>query len=99
MQILYEISAGVREDLAEDFEQYMNERHIPDVLATGAFESATFVRAGSGRYRITYIASRENLAGYLRDHAPRLRAHVAETFPGGLELSREEWEVVGTFKK
>ncbi len=99
MQIIYEITATVREDLAPDFERYMNDRHIPDVMATGAFESSTFARAGSGRYRISYVSSRENLDEYLRDHAPRLRSHVAEAFPDGVELSRQKWEIIARFEK
>ncbi|MEO5857801.1 MAG: DUF4286 family protein [Pyrinomonadaceae bacterium] len=95
--ISYEITAIVRGDLTAKFESYMTERHIPDVIATGAFESSTFLRSGEGRYRISYLTSREGLDGYLREQAPALRAHVAESFPEGVEISREEWEVLSVF--
>jgi len=97
--IIYEITANVREDLIATFERYMNAQHIPDVMATGAFESSMFTRSQTGRYRISYLTDRVSLDGYLRDNAPRLRAHVVETFPDGVELSREEWEMIGDFKK
>ena len=29
------------------------------------------------------------------EHAARLRHHVKELFPEGIELSREEWDVLG----
>jgi hypothetical protein len=97
MQMIYEITAIVREDLITGFEEYMIGRHIPDVMATGAFEESTFARAEPGRYRISYRTTRESLDAYLREHAVRLRADVAETFPDGLELSREVWRIVQTF--
>ena len=97
--VIYEITAEVREDLIAEFEPYMNSQHIPDVMATGAFESSMFTRSQPGRYRISYRTDRVSLDGYLRDHAPRLRARVVETFPYGVDLSREEWEMIGEFKK
>ena len=97
--IIYEITASVREDLIADFEEYMSARHIPDVMATGAFESSTFARSGDGRYRISYRTDRTSLDKYLRDHAPRLRGHVVETFPDGLELARQEWKIIDEFEK
>ena len=98
-RVTYEITATVREDLTAAFEEYMTDRHIPDVMATGAFESSTFTRSETGRYRISYKTSRKALDDYLRDHAPRLRNHVACTFPEGVELSREEWGVIAVFEK
>jgi hypothetical protein len=97
--LIYEITAEVREDLVPDFETYMNSRHIPDVLATGAFESCIFTRSKKGRYRISYRTGRGLLDGYLRDHAPRLRGHVVESFPEGVELSREEWSIISDHPK
>lgn len=98
LAVIYEITATVRADLCEAYEDYMRDRHIPDLIATGAFERATFSRSEPGRYRISYeTISRETLEEYLREHAPRLRAHMIETFPDGVEVSREEWEVLAEF--
>jgi hypothetical protein len=99
MQIIYEITAAVRVDLVAEFEEYMKGRHIPDVMATGAFESSTFGRSDTGRYRISYRTNRADLDEYLHAHAPRLRGHVVETFPDGVDLTREEWEIIGGFGK
>lgn len=93
--VTYEITATVREDLRDDYLSYMRERHIPDLLATGAFASASLSRSSPGRYRLRYEAhDRDSLDRYLADHAPRLRAHALERFPEGVELSREEWDVI-----
>lgn len=93
--LTYEITALVRADLCGAYERYMTDRHIPDVMQTGAFIAATFSRSGPGRYRIRYEApSREAMDAYLAEHAPVLRQHFMDTFPSGVELSREEWTVL-----
>ena len=93
--VTYEITATVAPALAEAYERYMRERHIPDLLATGCFVGAIFSRAEEGRYRIRYEApTREALSRYLAEHAPALRAHFEAMFPAGVQLSREQWEAV-----
>jgi hypothetical protein len=93
--ISYEITAQVRPDLAPGYETFMRERHIPDLLATGAFAGATLQRSTPGRYRIRYLAhDRAALDRYLATDAPRLRGHVLEVFPEGVTLGREEWDVL-----
>jgi hypothetical protein len=96
--VTYEITATVRADLCDAYERYMTERHIPDVLETGAFAGASFSRTSRGHYRIRYEAhSRVALDRYLKDDAAELRAHFSETFPKGVDLTREEWEVLATW--
>lgn len=96
--IVYEVYAKVREDLCTAFEQYIGERHIPDLLATGFFESASFDTSDSGTYRMRYYAgTREDLDRYFAEEASRLRKDVADHFPDGIELSRQEWTVLRHF--
>lgn len=91
----YEITATVRADISADYERYMRERHIPDLLATGAFHAASFATAGPGRYRIRYEArDRTALDRYLDEHAPRLRAEFDAHFADGVTLAREIWESI-----
>ncbi len=98
-QITYEITALVETGLIAEYEEFMTERHIPDLMATGAFASATLSRSSPGRYRIRYEArSRESLDEYLANNAQRLRNHLAGTFPAGIEFTREEWEVLAAFE-
>lgn len=97
--VTYEITAMVKDELCEAYESYMRERHIPDLIATGAFAGATLSRSAPGRYRIRYEArDRASLDGYLSGHAARLRQHFAENFPQGVEVTREEWEVLAIFR-
>jgi hypothetical protein len=96
--VTYEITAIVRADLCDAYEAYMRDNHIPQLLETGAFAGATLSRSSPGRYRTRYEAhSREALDHYLIKHAPRLREHFAKTFPTGIDLAREEWDILETW--
>lgn len=98
--IIYEITATVNTDLIETYEKYMREMHIPDLLATGFFSGAKLTRAAQNRYRIQYEAhDRAALDEYLNAEAARLRADFMEHFPEGVEISRENWEVLQVWKK
>jgi hypothetical protein len=93
--ITYEITATVRDDLREAYERYLRDRHIPDLLATGCFSAASLSRSAPGRFRIRYEAhDRASLDRYLAEYAPRLRTDALAHFAEGVELSREEWDVV-----
>jgi hypothetical protein len=96
--IAYEVTATVRADLASAYERYLRSEHIPDLMATGCFDGARIAQSAVGRFRITYDApDAAALDRYLAEHAPRLRAHVRERFPEGLELEREVWTVLETW--
>jgi len=94
---IYEVTATVDERIASDFESYMTEEHIPDLLATGHFAAAFFAKNGP-QYRIGYHAdSRQHLDEYLANDAERLRADIALHFPHGIEFSRQILEIVKLF--
>jgi len=97
--IIYEITATVRADLIEAYEKYMRSRHIPDLLATGFFGGAKMARAGENLYRIQYEAhDQAALDNYLATEATRLRADFMAHFGEGIEVARENWEVLQAWK-
>ena len=97
--IAYEVTAEVGESLRDHFERYMVERHIPDLMETGCFMGAQFERTTSGIYRTRYEAyDRAALERYIKEHAARLREHVAEKFPEGITFNRVEWETLASFE-
>lgn len=92
--VVYEVTVTVDEKLIADYERYMTEQHIPDVLATGYFYFAEMTRSGN-RYRVSYYTKRrEMLDAYLASDTERLRADFAEHFPTGVEVTREIWDVI-----
>ena len=99
MVIVYEVTADVEPALCDDYEEYMKATHMPDVLATGAFTSALFERSLLGsRFRMRYFCpNRETLDEYLEEDAPALRADFNSHFSTGVNLVREEWEIIKAF--
>ncbi len=90
--ITYEVTALVDASLTQQYEEYMIEKHLGDVLSTGCFTEAVLERAAAGRYRARYVAQSEgDLERYLRDHTAEKRADFAKHFPTGVQLSREVW--------
>ncbi len=94
MKVTYEITAQVEPSIASAYEEYMIRHHIPDLLATGHFLSATISKNGD-RYRVRYEAESEAaLDAYLSNDAPRLRGDFLHQFPESISLSRENWDVL-----
>ena len=92
--VIYEITVVVEPELAAAYEEFMRATHIPDVLDTGCFLSATMSRA-ENRYRISYFAADQaTLDRYLNEHAPRLRSDFTAHFSAGIEITRDIWNVV-----
>jgi inhibitor of KinA sporulation pathway (predicted exonuclease) len=97
--IAYEVTVEVDDGLIERYTEFMQSRHIPQVLATGCFTLAEFDRASETRFRARYLAdSLADLERYLERHAPRLRAEYATHFPEGTKLTREIWEELHRWK-
>jgi hypothetical protein len=97
--IIYEVTVKVGKHIAGEFERYMIEQHIPDVLRTGAFTSANFLLTADGQYQTRYAAkSRDELERYYNENADALRLDVSSRFPEGLEFSRREWDMIRTWK-
>lgn len=97
--LIYEITATVDSEIVDAYEKYMAERHIPDLLATGHFAAAFFAKNGN-TYRIGYHAdSRERIEAYLSKDAERLRSDLTAKFPKGIEISRQNLEIVALFSQ
>lgn len=97
--IIYEITVTVQKELIESYESYMRLRHIPDLLATGYFRKAYFTRSAENRYRIQYHAYHQAaLNEYLATKAESLRADFLMHFPEGVEVSRENWEILQSWR-
>jgi hypothetical protein len=98
MTVIYQITATVPQDLVTDYEKYMLEKHIPDLLGTGFFSQAFFTRADNNRYQIQYHAfNQKALDDYWQTQASRLREDFHTHFPVGITLSRENWQVLKVF--
>jgi len=90
--VTYEVTARVDDALAYDYERYMIEKHIPDVVRTGCFLHARLDQGGEGQFRASYhAASHAEVDRYLAEFAPALREQTTARFPTGVTLSRRIW--------
>src|SRR3954452_22651251 len=96
--IVYEVTAIVGEDIADEFRNFMQSQHISDLMATGCFVSASLARSENNTFQMRYTAAdRQTLDRYFAEHAERLRADVAERFPSDTQFSRQIWEMIAEF--
>ncbi|HMO80927.1 MAG TPA: DUF4286 family protein [Pyrinomonadaceae bacterium] len=97
--VTYEVTCSIAADLCEEFEIFMCGRHIPEILSSGLFTSASFAASTPGRYRIRYAAhDRTALDRYLSTFADGLRTDFADRFPTGVLVTREEWTILRRFE-
>jgi hypothetical protein len=86
--------------LAADWERWLRETHVADVVAAGALDGEVLRLDGSPiRLECRYhFSSRDAFARYQREHAPRLRAEGLARVPkeGAVRFSRSVGDVVVT---
>lgn len=99
--ILYNVTVNIHESVHDQWMQWMQEKHIKDVLATGKFTAARMVRVlveeemGGQTYAIQYSCdSKETLQRYYDEDAPRLREEGHSLFGDKMLAFRTELELV-----
>ena len=88
--ILYNVTINIHESVHDQWMQWMQEKHINDMLATGKFSSARMVKVlveedmGGTTYSVQFTTdSKETLQRYYDEDAPRLREEGSD-FQRGL---------------
>jgi hypothetical protein len=104
--VVYEVSLEVDPAIARDYEVFL-ERHIPEVIEAGGFDSASWLRVqeeakleGSVpvRWVIQYRApDLETIELYVSDHAPRLRSEAVALFGARFSARRRIYDGVREF--
>jgi phosphoribosylamine-glycine ligase len=99
--ILYNVTINIHESVHDQWMQWMQEKHINDVLATGKFSSARMVKVlieeemGGTTYSIQYTTdSKETLQKYYEEDAPRLRDEGYRLFGEKMLAFRTELELI-----
>lgn len=100
-ELIYQVTVAIAAKSEGEWTEWMLSRHIPDVMASGCFDAFRFMKqlspgdsAKSAAPRTSYIieydcASREKLAAYQTDHAPRLQQEHAARYAGLFEAQRK----------
>ncbi|MDN3678249.1 DUF4286 family protein [Flavobacterium paronense] len=99
--ILYNVTINIHESVHDQWMQWMQEKHINDMLATGKFSSARMVKVlveedmGGTTYSVQFTTdSKQTLQRYYDEDAPKLRAESASLFGDKMLAFRTELELI-----
>lgn len=101
---IYNVTTNIDESAHNEWLQWIQETHIPDVLATGKFLNAKMCKVlveedmGGITYSIQYTTTdKETLERYYAEDASRLREDVAKRFAGKFVAFRTELEIISEY--
>ncbi len=99
--IFYNVTINIHESVHDQWMQWMQKKHIQEVLATGKFTAARLVKVlvdeemGGITYSIQYTTdSKETLQRYYEEDAPRLREEGNRLFGDKMLAFRTELELI-----
>lgn len=85
--VLYNVTVKVDEDIADEWVQWMKQKHIPDVMETGKFYDHNLMRlvgmdeADGITFAVQYYCeSFEALEQYEEHHAPKLQEEHSQRY-------------------
>ena len=88
--LIYTVHVQIQPQRAVEWVTWMQEVHIPDVMATGFFKSFEFTPRGNEEYRVTYYCeSRDLYEQYRTGPAMELQNQHKIKFQGDFEARRE----------
>ena len=98
---IYNVTTNIEESAHDEWLQWIQEKHIPDMLATGKFFNAKLCKVlveedmGGVTYSVQYATpDKETLEKYYTEDAPRLREDAAKRFAGKFVSFRTELEII-----
>lgn len=99
--IIYNVTINIDESVHDEWLSWMQDKHLPDMLATGKFTHAKMVKVlveedmGGVTYSVQYTTKdKQTLELYYREDAERLRADAQRLFPNKFVAFRTELEVI-----
>ena len=99
--IIYNVTTNIHESVHSQWLLWMQQKHIPEVLATGKFSSVRIVRVlieeemGGTTYSVQYTTdSKATLEKYYQEDAPKLRDEALQLFGDKMLSFRTELELV-----
>ena len=99
--IIYNVTININDEAHDEWLRWMQQTHIPDMLATGKFSSARMIKVlveeemGGTTYSVQYRTdSKETLQRYYDEDAKRLRQDGLERFANKFVAFRTELEII-----
>lgn len=98
--IIYNVTISVDEHIAEEWLQWMKDKHIPDVMATGLFVEYRMLRVVTGEhsahtFAVQYtLESHAHLNQYQHEHAPALQKEFGDKYGDKAVAFRTVLEII-----
>ena len=99
--LIYNVTINIYESVHDQWLDWMKDKHLPDMLATGKFTHAKMVKVlveedmGGITYSVQYTTqNRDTLEAYYKEDAERLRGDAQKMFPNKFVTFRTELEVI-----
>lgn len=99
--LIYNVTTNIEASVHHEWLQWMQETHIPDMLATGKFLNAKMSKVlveeelGGLTYSVQFTTvDKETLLKYYSEDATRLREDALKRFPNKFVSFRTELEVI-----
>lgn len=99
--IIYNVTTNIHESAHDQWLQWMQKKHIPEILATGKFSSARIVKVlveeemGGTTYSVQYSTdSKGTLEKYYQEDAPKFRDEAIALFGDKMLAFRTELELI-----
>lgn len=103
--IIYNVTTNIDDSVHDKWLRWMQEKHIPEILATGKFTSARLVKVliveemGGTTYSVQYTTdSKATLEKYYQEDAPKLRQEALQLFGDKMIAFRTELELVSDYE-
>jgi Domain of unknown function (DUF4286) len=99
--IIYNVTINIHESVHDQWLSWMQQKHIPEILATGKFSSARIVKVlieeemGGTTYSVQYTTdSKTTLEKYYNEDAPKFRQEGLTLFGDKMLAFRTELELI-----
>ncbi|MBF7093386.1 DUF4286 family protein [Flavobacterium sp. ALJ2] len=99
--IIYNITTNIHESVHDQWLNWMQQKHIPEILATGKFSSARIVKVlvdeemGGTTYSVQYVTdSKETLEKYYLEDEPAFNQEALQLFADKMLSFRTELELI-----
>ncbi|AEW86713.1 DUF4286 family protein [Flavobacterium columnare] len=99
--IIYNVTVNIHESIHDQWFDWMQNKHIAEVIGTGKFTSAKMVKVlveeelGGITYAVQYFTdSKETLQRYYEEDAPALREEGLRLFGDKMLAFRTELEII-----
>lgn len=102
--IVYNVTTNIDDIVHDQWLLWMQEKHIPEILATGKFSSARLAKVlikeemGGSTYSVQYVTENKAiLEKYYQEDAPKFREEALQLFGDMMLPFRTELEVITDF--